>query len=192
MLLIFIVVYERNPLSTKFHETLFQYEVDSLYENCDDPSHLEETSEHLAGMEYLNNVITEALRCYPIAPHVVSRRAMSPGRVGGHLFPAGTNVIADVLSIHQDPEVWGPEDPTKFDPDRLADGRKREAAAFLGFGCGPRFCIGQRFALTEIRAVLFRLLRRYNIRATQSELKLNYKSTVTPLAVNVSFEPRGI
>lgn len=144
-------------------------------------------------MDYLNSVINEALRCYPIAPQVVSRHCMTTAKIGGFAIPVGTHVMADVLSIHADPAVWGPKDPREFDPDRFLDGTKREAGAFLTFGLGPRFCIGQRFALTEIRAVLFRLLRRYTVRVRSPELQLKHRPTVSPAStVDVILEPRNV
>ena len=70
-------------------------------------------------------------------------------------------MYADVYSIHFDPELWGPEDPHLFLPERHQT--KRHPMAYLPFGAGPRQCIGMRFALIEMKILLTRLLRDYTI-----------------------------
>ena len=70
-------------------------------------------------------------------------------------------MCADVYSIHFDCELWGPEDPYLFVPERHQT--KRHPMAYLPFGAGPRLCIGMRFALIEMKMVLTRLLLDYTI-----------------------------
>ena len=51
----------------------------------------------------------------------------------------------DVLSVHFDQELWGPEPVDEFHPERHSE--KRHPLAFLPFGAGQRLCLGMRFAL---------------------------------------------
>jgi cytochrome P450 len=76
-------------------------------------------------------------------------------------FFEGSIVHADVYSVHFYRELWGPEDPYVFLPERHA--RKRHSMAYLPFGAGPRQCIGMRFALIEMKLLLTRLLHDYSI-----------------------------
>lgn len=78
-------------------------------------------------------------------------------------MPADLTIALDVLSIHYDPDIWGPVDPEQFYPERFSPEIKRPAAAFLGFGTGPRNCIGMKFAILEIKLALVRILMRYEI-----------------------------
>ncbi|KAJ6976135.1 5'-3' exonuclease isoform X1 [Populus alba x Populus x berolinensis] len=55
----------------------------------------------------LNMVIQEALRLYPPVA-VVSREAFKEMKFGGITIPKGVNVWTMVLTLHTDPEVWGP------------------------------------------------------------------------------------
>lgn len=70
-------------------------------------------------------------------------------------------MFADIYSIHFDRDLWGPEDPYLFVPERHQT--KRHPMAYLPFGAGPRLCIGMRFALTEMKMVLTQLLHDYMI-----------------------------
>jgi len=70
-------------------------------------------------------------------------------------------VHADIYSIHFDRELWGPEDPYVFYPERHET--KRHPMAYLPFGAGPRLCIGMRFAMIEMKILLVRLLREYSV-----------------------------
>jgi cytochrome P450 len=73
-------------------------------------------------------------------------------------------IAVDVLSIHYDPELWGPVDPSTFYPQRFAPEHKRNPLAFLAFGTGPRYCLGMKFALTELKMTLTKLLLNFEIR----------------------------
>ena len=48
--------------------------------------------------------------------------------------------------IHLDTELWGPEDPLIFVPERFSKDRiaDRHPMAWMPFGTGPRNCVGMR------------------------------------------------
>ncbi|MDI5943860.1 cytochrome P450, partial [Micromonospora sp. DH15] len=57
-------------------------------------------------------------------------------------------------TLHRHPEFWpDPDrfDPDRFDPDRRAD---RPRSAYIPFGAGPRFCVGNNLGLMEAVFVL--------------------------------------
>lgn len=68
-------------------------------------------------------------------------------------------LIFPIRGFHFDPEYY-PE-PNKFNPDRFSpeEVEKRNPFVFMPFGDGPRACIGNRFALLEIKTGLASLLR---------------------------------
>ncbi|CAF3403278.1 unnamed protein product [Rotaria sp. Silwood2] len=79
----------------------------------------------------------------------------------GHKIEKGSIIQPDVFSIHYNPDLWGPEDPNLFIPERHEI--KRHPVAWMPFGVGPRNCIGMRFALMELKICLIQLLRQYRI-----------------------------
>jgi len=76
----------------------------------------------------------------------------------------GDSVFVPVISLNKSKEIWG-EDAGEFRPERWASPPERSSdipsvfshiATFLG---GPRACIGYRFAVVEMKALLFMLVR---------------------------------
>jgi cytochrome P450 len=68
-------------------------------------------------------------------------------------IPLDLEIAVDVMSIHFDPELYGPQDPNEFHPERFAPECKRNPLAFLSFGVGPRNCIG-KFNLFKILSLI--------------------------------------
>ncbi len=86
-------------------------------------------------------------------------------------MPEDLIVAVDVLTLHNDKEIWGPVDPAVFYPKRFSPEFKRNQLAFMGFGQGPRNCIGMKFALQELKLALVKLLTNYEIAAGPSTPK---------------------
>ncbi|CAF1350457.1 unnamed protein product [Rotaria sordida] len=127
-------------------------------------------------MIYLDWFIREVLRMFPAAPQVTTRECNRTTVVCGHTIDEGSVIQADVLSVHYNPDLWGPEDPNIFLPERHST--PRHPAAYLPFGIGPRNCIGKRFALMETKLCLARLLRQYSIYPSdQMEEKFELEDT---------------
>lgn len=80
----------------------------------------------------------------------------------GYRIPADTLVFYSMAASHLIASIF--VNPTTFDPDRCASPReehKKVPYALVGFGSGPRICIGTNFANVEIKAMVSQLLRRY-------------------------------
>lgn len=83
----------------------------------------------------------------------------------------GTQISIPIFALHRDKEVFG-DDAEEFNPSRFEgeDGKKlADHIAFQGFGGGPRICIGKRFALTEIKITVAKILANYEL-ADPSEI----------------------
>lgn len=80
------------------------------------------TSEHisyddLTKLKYLDGVVREALRLYPVAWFACSRECVKATTLGGIHIDVGVKVEADVTALHRSPEIWG-NDAEKFVPER--------------------------------------------------------------------------
>ncbi|KAH8371755.1 hypothetical protein KR093_008783, partial [Drosophila rubida] len=120
------------------------------------------TISDLHEMRYLEMCIKEALRLYPSVP-LIARKLGEEVRLGAHTLPAGCNVFICPYATHRLPHIY-PE-PNKFKPERFAseEVEKRNSCAYLPFSAGPRYCIGNRFAILEIKTIVSRLLRSYEL-----------------------------
>lgn len=111
-------------------------------------------------LPYLDAVINETLRLNPIVPFVW-RILKEPLRLGGRDFPAGVAVAPSIYLLHRSAKIW--PDPERFDPDRFLDS-KPAPWEFLPFGGGHRRCLGQAFAVYEIKMVLATVLQAMIVR----------------------------
>lgn len=66
-------------------------------------------------MDYLDSVINESLRLYPIAPRL-ERVAKATVEINGLVIPKHMTVIVPTWPVHRDADLW-PE-PEKFKPER--------------------------------------------------------------------------
>lgn len=106
--------------------------------------------EHLPKLEYLDACIRESLRLRTILPLVV-RVLKAPFTVGGVTWPAGTILCPSLHVLHHRPDLY-PE-PERFRPERFLE-RRYGPHEWAPFGGGSRACLGQAFALYEMKVVL--------------------------------------
>nr|XP_031837098.1 cytochrome P450 9e2-like [Nomia melanderi] len=129
--------------------------------------------EAINDMKYLDAIISEALRKYPVAAFVdrvcTKPFELPPALPGGkpHLVKKGEYLAIPIYGVQLDPQYY--EEPTKFNPDRFLDDSKKilNSPIFLSFGMGPRMCIGNRFALLETKALLFNVFARCDFKPNE-------------------------
>ncbi|PSN36922.1 Cytochrome P450 4C1 [Blattella germanica] len=133
----------------------------------------------LNDMKYLERVIKETLRLYPVLP-TIARTLSEEVRLDGYTLPAGLMVFLPSFLTHRLPEYF-PE-PERFDPDRFLPENvaNRHPYAYIPFSAGPRNCIGQKFALLEVKTVLSFVLRRFKVRAVKEKLTPIVEVTMKP------------
>lgn len=109
----------------------------------------------------LTLVMRESLRRYPPLP-VIPRTSTAAFEFGGYRFPANTMVVVSPIFTHHMEEWW--EDPFRFDPERFSPARRedeRHTHSWIPFGGGPHMCLGKKFAETQVRLIMHKLLLRY-------------------------------
>ncbi|XP_005367120.1 cytochrome P450 3A9 [Microtus ochrogaster] len=154
-----------------------QDEIDAALPNKAPP-----TYDALVQMEYLDMVINETLRLYPIAGRL-ERVCKTDVEVNGVPIPKRTVVIVPILVLHKDPKYW-PE-PEEFHPERFSKKNENNINpyTYLPFGDGPRNCIGMRFALMNMKIALVSILQNFSFqpcKETQIPLKLSKQGLLQP------------
>lgn len=117
--------------------------------------------EDLHRLKYTAMVLNEVMRLYPPV-WILPRQAQTDDEVGGYHVPAGSDVLVCPYTLHRHPAFW--DDPDRFDPDRFDPARSasRPRYAFIPFGAGPRFCVGNHLGMLEatfVTAMIVRELR---------------------------------
>jgi len=142
------------------------------------------TYEAINRMKYLDAVINESLRLYPVAAFLdrqcVKEFELPPATSDGEpiTLKPGDIVWFPSYALHRDPKYYS--QPDKFNPERFLNGDVNNSV-YMPFGIGPRVCIGNRFALMEAKVMLFYLLWRYDLEPdikTKIPMVLNKKSFV--------------
>ncbi|KAI0594547.1 cytochrome P450 [Biscogniauxia sp. FL1348] len=129
------------------------------------------TYEDLKSMPYLRHTINETLRLYPAVPYNV-RAALAdstlPGAPGQPPIAVakGDMVVYSLFSIQRREDLYPPvsdrfADPATFSPERWESWTPRPWQ-YLPFNGGPRICVGQNFALTEMACCLTKILQKYD------------------------------
>ena len=150
----------------------------------------EPSAEVLNAMPVLTSVILELLRLYPPVSQLINRVTLEPAILGGAIqIPKRTWVGWNAYGAHVDPANWGPN-VMEFEPSRwgktteaMSAKVRRDCVAgrYIPFNAHSRKCLGQGFALLEMKIVLFELVRR-----TKWTVDPTYKLKLT----SVSREPR--
>ncbi|XP_062969021.1 cytochrome P450 4F2 isoform X1 [Cynocephalus volans] len=117
----------------------------------------------LAQLPFLTMCIKESLRLHP--PVTVISRCCTQDIVlpDGRVIPKGVTCLISIFGTHHNPVVWpNPEvyDPFRFDHENL---KGRSPLAFIPFSAGPRNCIGQTFAMTEMKVALALTLLHFRV-----------------------------
>lgn len=154
-----------------------QEEIDATFPNKASP-----TYDALVQMEYLDMVLNETLRLYPIAGRL-ERVCKRDVEISGVFIPKGTVVMVPTFTLHRDLDLW-PE-PEEFHPERFSKKNKDSINPYiyLPFGTGPRNCIGMRFAVMNMKLALVTLLQNFSFKPceeTQIPLKLNAQGIIQP------------
>ncbi|XP_061859452.1 cytochrome P450 4A5 [Colius striatus] len=119
--------------------------------------------EDLGKMTYSTMCIKESMRLFPPVPSVSRYTSKPVTFADGRSLPEGCHISLSIFGIHRNRDVW--EDPEKYDPLRFSpeNSSQRHSHAFLPFSAGPRNCIGQQFAMNEMKVALALTLLRFEL-----------------------------
>ncbi|KAJ5106818.1 pisatin demethylase [Penicillium angulare] len=134
------------------------------------------TLKELAKLPYLNGIIKESLRLAAPVQFNLDRVTPPDGlEMSGTLVPGGTTVGCIPGVINHDESVFG-SDLDIFRPERWAEASQENVSrmdrGLMTFGMGKHLCIGQHFAIAQMRKIIATLLMHFEVSATDPKAKL--------------------
>uniref|UniRef100_A0A060TI55 ARAD1D43758p n=1 Tax=Blastobotrys adeninivorans TaxID=409370 RepID=A0A060TI55_BLAAD len=157
--LVIALLVRHQDIQRKLREAV----IESMGVNEENISH-----NQLKRCKYLQNVINETLRLYPVVPmngRQVARDTVLP-RGGGEdetlpiFLPKGAQFAYSISQLHRNQSYWG-DDAAEFRPERWVNHGPKHSWTFLPFSGGPRACLGQRYALTEASYAIARIMQQF-------------------------------
>ncbi|XP_048510596.1 cytochrome P450 9e2-like [Athalia rosae] len=152
------------------------------------------TYDSLSEMKYMDAVVAEVLRKYPPLPFTdrICRKSfeLPPALPGVDAFTLEPNMVVyfPIYALHHDPKYF-PE-PEKFDPERFSKENKSKIIpyTYLPFGIGPRTCLGDRYALMNIKMILAHLIAKFVLKPTpKTSIPLKFSTKSLTMGVEGGF-----
>ena len=112
-------------------------------------------------LTYLNAVISETLRIYPIAAGTFARLLTQPMSIMGYDFEPDTWLMISIYSLHHREDLY--PNSKQFDPQRFLQ-KTYSSYEYIPFGGGNRRCIGSALALLEMKLVTATILSRFQLK----------------------------
>lgn len=118
----------------------------------------------LPNLKYLEAIVKETLRLYPVAPLLLPHLSKEACTVGGYHVPANTQLYVNVWGIHRDPAEW--ERPLEFEPERFMNSSSPDVSGhdfkYMPFGYGRRACAGTFMGMRMLKFNVGKLLHSFD------------------------------
>ncbi|KAH8407636.1 hypothetical protein KR222_008526 [Zaprionus bogoriensis] len=128
---------------------------------ADDLSNLD--INQLSKLKYLECFVKETERMFPSVP-IMGRQTMRETELAnGLILPKYSQITLHVFDIHRNTKYW--DSPDEFRPERFfpENSKDRHIYAYIPFSAGQRNCIGQKYALLEIKTLLIVVLKKFKV-----------------------------
>ena len=147
-------------------------EIDSVFGGGEPVSHT-----LLRELTLVENAVKESLRLHPPLFMLV-RVAKQDFAYKNYFIAKGTWIIVSPTVSHRIPEVF--RSPDAFDPDRYLPPREEDKRdfAYIAFGGGRHKCLGNAFAILQIKAILAILLGQYEFELVGTKVEADFHGLV--------------
>ncbi|MDJ0633943.1 MAG: cytochrome P450 [Xenococcaceae cyanobacterium MO_188.B29] len=152
-------------------EDKLRFELDSLGENPD--------YKEINNLAYLDAVISETLRIYPIVSGAFGRRIIKPMSIMGYNFEPKIDFFISIYSLHHREDLY--PNSKQFKPERFLQ-KTYSPYEYIPFGGGNRRCLGSALALLEMKLVIATVLSRF-------QLELVSKRPMLPVRRGLTIAP---
>ncbi|XP_072881596.1 cholesterol side-chain cleavage enzyme, mitochondrial isoform X1 [Hemitrygon akajei] len=141
----------------------------------------------LKSVPLLKCVVKETLRLYPVA--ISLQRYLNEDTVlHNYHIPAGTLVQLGLYAMGRNSKIF--KNPEQYNPERWLKGEDTHFK-HLGFGFGPRQCVGRRIAESQMVLFMIHMLQNFKIETDpMTEVKSTFSLILIPdKPINLKFTP---
>ena len=119
----------------------------------------------------------EALRIHPPL-FILLRAALEDCEILGYRVKKGNWVAVSPMVAHRDEDVF--ENALEYDPDRYGPGREEDKRpfAYISFGGGRHKCMGNAFAILQIKTIIAVLLNRFDFELVGDPIETDFQGLV--------------
>lgn len=155
------------------HQAKVREEIDHIFVDKDDVQW-----DDLSTLTYTTMCIKESMRLYTTVPSV-ERKLNQDMVIDDRHVPAGTTVRIYLHALSNREDTW--QNPAEFIPERFntKNSKFRNPYDFMPFSAGHRNCIGKYFAMNEIKVIVAKILRYYELEIDQQRLAKRYHAIVS-------------
>lgn len=138
----------------------------------------------------LGRVVKEVIRLHPPLQNTV-RRTTCEVCIDGYKVPAGVTLRIPIVVLQRLKKYWGADAHT-FNPDRFLALEDDENTKWLwsAFWFGSHSCVGQRFAILEIKVFLAMTLLKYRVTVVDKQKNSKNRTQVLDGDSNMVFQLR--
>ncbi|WP_319420692.1 cytochrome P450 [Pleurocapsa sp. FMAR1] len=142
--------------------------------------------QEINNLAYLNAVVSETLRIYPIAIGTFARLLTKPMSIMEYDFEPNTWLIVSIYSLHHREDLY--PNSKQFDPQRFLN-RAYSNYEYIPFGGGNRRCIGSALALLEMKLVTATILSRFKLKLTSDREASRRHRPMLPVRRGLTIAP---
>ncbi|XP_033733675.1 cholesterol 24-hydroxylase-like [Pecten maximus] len=151
------------------------------------------TLNELEKLLYLDMVLKETLRLYPVAK-TTFRETVKDYILGGHCVPAGTDMMISFYATSRAEQNVA--NPTKFLPERFDRNSPEKLRRYVStpFSVGPHICIGKKFAEIEMKIMIAKIMQNFDFELVPGQtFEIQDNATIQPKdGVKCFFRRRNI
>lgn len=173
-------------VQTKVYQEMIKHELDNTEKSL--------SIRNINSLTYFDCVVKETLRLYPILPDTF-KQCTEDVQFGKVFVPAFTSICTTIHASHMHRKNF--DKPEVFNPDRFNDEvstKERNPYIYQPFSAGLRNCIGQKFALLEMKTILIQVLLKYQIELGSSDFEIDLKNATLLFSLNgvrIKFKKRS-
>ncbi|MED6211400.1 hypothetical protein PIB30_073346 [Stylosanthes scabra] len=122
--------------------------------------HRQVEEKDLEKLPYLDMVVKEIFRLYPVGPLLVPHESSEDVTINGYFIEKNTRIMVNAWAIGRDPRIWS-ENSDMFFPERFENNDidvKGHDFRLIPFGSGRRGCPGMNMGLITVKIILAQLV----------------------------------